>query len=144
MEIFIGDTYEIMSGRALDGILDITQGLKDPVLCTASGDTPAGLYKELVKAAASVEWKMNDVSGWYFVGLDEWIGMNGHNEGSCRFHLNNQLFYPLRVPGEKIIFFDGTKEDLDGECERVENFIKKCGGIDIMAFLGLEEMAMWE
>jgi glucosamine-6-phosphate isomerase len=141
MEIFIGDTYEIMSRRALDDILAITQGLKHPVLCTASGDTPAGLYRELVqaelvKAGSPVNRKRIDVSSWYFVGLDEWVGMNGHNEGSCRFHLNNQLFYPLGVAEEKIVFFDGTKKDLDGECEHVENFIQKCGGIDI-AILGL-------
>jgi glucosamine-6-phosphate isomerase len=136
MDIFICDTYEIMSSRALDEILAIAQGLKDPVLCPASGDTPAGLYKELVNAAGSVNLKMNDISGWRYVGLDEWVGMNGHNEGSCRFHLNNQLFYPLRVPEEKIVFFDGTKDDLDGECENVENFIQKSGGIDI-AILGL-------
>jgi glucosamine-6-phosphate isomerase len=136
MEIFIGDTYEIMSRRALDDILAITQGLKHPVLCTASGDTPAGLYRELVKAGSPVNRNSIDVSGWYFVGLDEWVGMNGHNQGSCRFHLNNQLFYPLGVAEERIVFFDGTKEDLDGECEDVENNIQKWGGMDI-AILGL-------
>ena len=49
MKIFVGDTYEKMSRQAVGDILELTQYLKNPVLCTASGDTPAGLYKELIR-----------------------------------------------------------------------------------------------
>ena len=133
MKVFIGDTYEIMSGKALADLMALTRGLKNPVLCTASGDTPAGLYKELVNQVNS---QGKTISGWYFAGLDEWVGMNGHDEGSCRFHLNNQLFYPLQVAEDRIAFFDGRKNDLDKECERIDNFIGQHGAIDI-AILGL-------
>lgn len=49
MKFFIGDTYEAMSKKAADDITALTQSLKNPILCTASGDTPAGLYKQLIK-----------------------------------------------------------------------------------------------
>jgi glucosamine-6-phosphate isomerase len=133
MKIFIGDEYEIMSEKALDDLMSITQGLKNPVLCVASGDTPAGLYKALVNR---VNTKGKTISGWYFAGLDEWVGMNGNDEGSCRFHVNDQLFYPLKVAEDKIGFFDGRKKDLDKECEHIEDFIRQHGGLDI-AILGL-------
>ena len=133
MKIFTGDTYETMSRQAAGDIITLTQSLKNPVLCTASGDTPAGLYKELIN---EVNQKKIDVSGWYFVSLDEWIGLNGDDEGSCRFHLNNQLFNPLQVAKDNIGFFDGREKDLNKECENMENFIRQHGGITI-AILGL-------
>jgi len=133
MKIIISNTYEAMSKKAADDITDLTQSLINPVLCTASGDSPAGLYKELIR---QVNEKNIDVSGWYFVSLDEWLGMNGHDEGSCRFHLNNQLFHPLQVAENNIVFFDGRAKDPEMECDRIENFITGHSGIDI-AIVGL-------
>ena len=133
MKIFIGDTYETMSRQAAGDIIALTESIKNPVLCTASGDTPVGLYNELIN---EVTHKKIDVSGWYFVSLDEWVGLNGDDEGSCRFHLNNQLFNPLQVAKDNIGFFDGREKDLNKECENVENFIRQHGGITI-AILGL-------
>src|SRR4051812_40243793 len=108
MKIFVGDTYEAMSAQATDDIITLTGDLKNPVLCTASGDTPKGLYRELVNR---VNKKEIDVSGWYFVSLDEWLGLNGDDEGSCRFHLNDQLFNPLRTEKDNIGFFDGRAKN---------------------------------
>ncbi|MEO8764484.1 MAG: glucosamine-6-phosphate deaminase [Ginsengibacter sp.] len=133
MKIFVGDSYEAMSRQAMGDTLALTEALKNPVLCTASGDTPAGLYKEL---ASEVHQKKIDISGWYFVGLDEWLGMNGDDEGSCRFHLNNQLFNPLGVASDRISFFDGRAREPGEECENVEAFIREHGGITV-AVLGL-------
>ena len=48
MEIFITDTYESMSKQAAGAVIELVQSTINPLLCTASGDTPAGLYKELV------------------------------------------------------------------------------------------------
>jgi galactosamine-6-phosphate isomerase len=62
--------------------------------------------------------------------------MNGKAEGSCRFHLNNELFNPLEIPAERICFFDGRADNLEMECTEVENFIKTHGGIDV-AIVGL-------
>ena len=133
MEIFIGKTYELMCRKALEKIVELTAFNTLPLLCTASGDTPAGLYKQLV---SGVNQKKIDVSNWLFISLDEWMGMNGNDEGSCRFHLNYQLFVPLEVKDEQISFFDGKAKDPLKECERVENFISKNGGIDI-AIVGI-------
>ncbi|MBL0356389.1 MAG: hypothetical protein IPP72_05625 [Chitinophagaceae bacterium] len=42
-----------------------------------------------------------DITNWKILGLDEWVGLNGNDEGSCRFHLNNQLFHPLKINNVK-------------------------------------------
>ena len=133
MKIFIGETYELMCRSALEKIVELTALFKHPLLCTASGDTPAGLYKQLV---SDVQQKKIDVSQWLYIGLDEWMGMNGNDEGSCRFHLNNQLLTPLKVKEEQISFFDGKAIEPVKECEKAENYISRNRGIDI-AIVGI-------
>ncbi|HEY9342843.1 MAG TPA: glucosamine-6-phosphate deaminase [Hanamia sp.] len=133
MNLFISNTYESMSAKAAEAVMQIMQSKRNPLLCPASGDSPTGLYKELIHDASKFK---RDISGWYFVGLDEWLGMNGDDEGSCRFHLNNQLFNPLHISENNICFFDGKTKDLNAECDKVESFITKHGGIDV-AIVGL-------
>lgn len=133
MKIFVSDTYEAMSKQTAADVILLMQSYKNPLICTASGDTPAGLYKEII---IQVNKKQLDVTDWSFIGLDEWVGMNGNDEGSCRFHLNHQLFHPLQIANDKICFFDGRAKDLQLECQQVENFIVQHEGIDV-AILGL-------
>jgi glucosamine-6-phosphate isomerase len=133
MEIFIAYTYEGISKKAANDVIEIMRSFKNPLLCVASGDTPAGLYKEIVDKVNKNEL---DSSDWSFVGLDEWIGLNETDEGSCQFHLNNQLFHPLQIAKSKICFFDGRAKDLNKECEDVESFILQYGGINV-SILGL-------
>lgn len=130
MKIFVADTYEEFSKQAADDVITLLQPIKKPLICPASGDTPAGLYKYVTGKNET------DTSRWLFVGLDEWSGMDGTDEGSCRFHLDNQLFNPLRVSPKRICFFNGRAEDPDKECSDVEQYILKQGGIDL-AILGL-------
>lgn len=133
MQIIIADTYEAMSGHAAEDLLALLQSVSDPLICTASGASPVGLYKQLISRVKSLHI---DASSWSFVGLDEWKGMNGIDEGSCRYHLNNDLFNPLDVNAGNICFFDGRAEDLKLECQRVEDFITQQNGIDV-AILGI-------
>jgi galactosamine-6-phosphate isomerase len=133
MQIKISDTYEIMSQLCVTDLLDKIKDIPEPLICTASGDTPKGMYHDLVNR---VRENKIDISNWRFIGLDEWAGMNGTDEGSCRWHLNNQLFRPLNIQNDQIIFFDGKATNLEGECARIEDYIKRKGGIDA-AILGL-------
>jgi glucosamine-6-phosphate isomerase len=133
MKIIIEDTYEQMSDRAAEMVAGLMQSKERPLLCAASGDTPAGLYKSLVDL---IRKKRMDYQSWNFVGLDEWMGMNGQDQGSCRYYLDQQLFKPLGIEDNRIIFFDGRATDPLVECEKVERFIESREGIDV-AVLGL-------
>lgn len=133
MNLFVYETYESMSARAAESVIEVIRSKKNAVLCTASGDSPAGLYKKLV---AYIRENNIDISGVRFIGLDEWLGMNGNDEGSCRYHLNNQLFQPLEIEEKNIAFFDGRASDPEAECERINHSINQFNGID-MAIVGL-------
>ena len=95
MKIEVSNTYEELSVRLADALLQAVNAKSNPLVCLASGDSPKGLYEELVKRIKKGE---ADISSWFFVGLDEWMNMNETDEGSCRFHLNQQFFHPLQIP----------------------------------------------
>jgi glucosamine-6-phosphate isomerase len=133
MKIHISDSYEEMSQQAASHVLEALAPVKNPLLCPASGDSPKGAYDHLT---AMIRQEGMDVSSWKFVGLDEWVGMNGSDEGSCRFYLDRQLFLPLNADQHHICFFDGKASDLQEECDRTEQFIHSNDGIDV-AVVGL-------
>ncbi|MEO8720525.1 MAG: glucosamine-6-phosphate deaminase [Ginsengibacter sp.] len=133
MKLVISDTYKLMSSKAAEEVIHLIQSFDKPVICPASGDSPSALYELLTKESSSTK---SIISQCYFVGLDEWAGMNESTEGSCRFHLNNQLFHPLNIAENQIYFFDGKAKNLNVECNRIEDFIYKSGGIDL-AIVGL-------
>ena len=133
MEIIISNNYEETSEKATDLIEALMKNKLKPLICVASGDSPAGIYKNFV---ARVNKNELDISQWQFLGLDEWVGLNGKDEGSCRYHLNAQLFNPLKIPNDKIHFFDGASHDLEQQCWITEAAIQKHEGIEV-AILGL-------
>lgn len=133
MEIRIYPDYATLSEKAAGHLLLLMSAYDKPLLCPASGDTPAGLYKVL---SARYQAREEDMSAWSFVGLDEWVGLNGTDEGSCRYFIDQTLFHPLQVGGERICFFDGRSANLPGECNDAEAFIQERGGIDV-AILGV-------
>ena len=49
MQITVSDTYKIMSKLCVTDLLNKLEYIKEPLICTASGDTPKGMYEELVK-----------------------------------------------------------------------------------------------
>ncbi|GAC1424951.1 MAG: glucosamine-6-phosphate deaminase [Flavisolibacter sp.] len=133
MEIFIETTYADLSSKIASDLISSLKLISSPLICAASGDSPIGFYKELEK---KVENNELDVSSWKFVGLDEWVGMNEKDEGSCQWHLNHQLFHPLKITENRICFFNGKAKDLDDECNKTEKFIQDNGGITL-AITGL-------
>lgn len=133
MQIFISDSYEEMCVKAANDIVEIIRPLSKLLFCVASGDSPKGLYKQLVKQRNN---SLLDISGWYFLGLDEWIGLGKNDEGSCRYMLDKDVFKPLQVKEEKICCFDGKTNDTYKECERIETFIQLHNGVDV-AILGI-------
>jgi len=133
MEIKIYNTYEQLSSEVADYTIQLMSAYDKPLFCPASGDTPAGLYRALAERCQD---KKCNVASWNFVGLDEWVGLNGTDGGSCRYSIDEELFHPLGISEDSICFFDGRSADLPKECAYTEQFIRDRSGIDV-AILGL-------
>lgn len=110
-------------------IIDTVRRKPDSTLCLAGGNSPLGVYKELVDASLRNEVSYNDC---HFVGLDEWVGLGKGDEGSCFETLNEHLFNPLNIQGNQIHFFNGTAPNLLEECKIADVMIDQLGGIDLM------------
>ena len=129
MQLQIFSDYQALSLHTAQHIVALLNQKPVSLICVASGDTPTGVYRELVRlvneGAASVAQCM-------FVGLDEWVGLGPENRGSCAHYLNRELFYPLGIGPDQFRLFDALAPDLDVECDRMNEFVVQGGGFDLM------------
>ena len=121
--------YEHLSRAVSDFIVDYVNQNPNSLLCLAGGHTPLRTFELLVEANKK---KLVNFEQCKFVSLDEWVGLGRDTKGSCKETLYNQLFEPLTINEDQICFFDGLSKDLDFECKRVDDFIRKNGSIDLV------------
>jgi glucosamine-6-phosphate isomerase len=121
-------SYEELSDKATEKIIEQVRKKPDSILCLAGGDTPIGTFERMVEAAKRGKI---DFSQCRFVGLDEWVGLGEENAGSCISYLNRHLFKPLSIQKENIAFFDAKADDLTTELTRINEFVRTYGPIDL-------------
>ncbi len=133
MRIIVVDNYDEMSKKA--ALMIASQVMLKPncVLGLATGDTPLGMYKELIKLYNKKEVDFNEVRTF---NLDEYYGINKENPQSYYNYMITNLFNSINVAGENINMPDGMAKDIDASCKGYENKIKVLGGID-MQVLGI-------
>lgn len=118
-----------MCRAAADIIVNQIKQKPDSLICLTSGDTPAGVYGLLVKYAS--EGKVDFEQTW-FVGLDEWVGMDKNDAGSCTNFLYEAFFTPANIDPLRMMVFDAKAADLDASCAAMNSFIKEHGPLAIM------------
>jgi glucosamine-6-phosphate isomerase len=129
MKVNIFSTYNEMSAATADFLIAHVLQKPNALLCLASGDTPTGTLKNLVNAA---QQHQADFSQSDFVGLDEWVGMDKSIEGSCQHYIYTNFFDLLKIPQEKIKFFNAKAHDLRAECRVIDKFIADKDQIDLL------------
>jgi glucosamine-6-phosphate isomerase len=129
MEVRVYKDYDELSRATSDLIGGYIAKKPDAMVCIASGHTPVGTFQCLVQ---DVKAGMLDLSKTTFVSLDEWIGVDPTDPGSCLAMLKKDFFDHLSLRKEQVQFFDVTVKNLQGECDRINNLIAKNGGLDIM------------
>lgn len=118
-----------MSATVADIVLDQVATKADSILCFPSGDSPTGMLNILVKR---VKEKKADFSRCKFVGLDEWVGMDRHDPGSCQHYMYEKFFNPAGIRNDQIIFFNAKAKDLKAECKMVDDFILSHKRLDLI------------
>jgi glucosamine-6-phosphate deaminase len=99
------------------------------VLGLATGSTPIGVYRELIR--------MHREEGLSFRGvitfnLDEYFPMRGESIHSYRRFMWENLFSQIDIDPQNVHIPQGDvpREDIDDECRRYEDDIVRAGGID--------------
>ncbi|TWR28973.1 glucosamine-6-phosphate deaminase [Mucilaginibacter pallidiroseus] len=129
MQVKVFSDYDAMSKAVADMVAKQLAEKPDSLICFPSGDSPTGMLKHLVDAANNGDV---DLSKCAFVGLDEWVGMDENDFGSCKYYLKHNLFDKLLTQPKEVTLFDAKAPDLEAECKRINKYIAAKGGLDMM------------
>ena len=99
MEIIIAETYEEMSRIAADMIERQLMRKPSSVLGLATGSTPVGLYRELVRRHKE---QGLDFSKVITFNLDEYLDLRPSHPQSYRYFMNENLFNHINVDPKNI------------------------------------------
>lgn len=98
------------------------------VLGLATGNTMEPLYAKL--AEMHNDEKL-DFSLCRTFNLDEYVGLPVEHRNSYRHYMNKHLFSKINIDLRNTHLPHGMAKDLDKDCEKYEEKIKDCGGIDL-------------
>lgn len=133
MRIIVVDSYEEMSKKAAMMVASQVMLKPDSVLGLATGDTPLGMYKELISLYNKNEVDFKEVTTF---NLDEYYGLNRENSESYYSYMINNLFKHININMENINVPNGMAKDVEATCAGYEDKIKEAHGID-MQVLGI-------
>ncbi len=136
MKFITVDTYEKLSRQAAN-IISAQVILKpDSVLGLATGSSPLGTYKQLIKWYEIGDIDFSNVTT---VNLDEYVGLDGKNEQSYRYFMNKNFFEHINIDLGNTFVPNGCAVDLESEGRRYDEHIAVLGGIDLQLLgIGLD------
>ena len=128
MEVVISSSYEGMSEAAAQVVADVLNTKPDAVLGLATGSTPLGLYKQLVRMHRDEGLDFSQVTSF---NLDEYVGLPGDHPQSYHYFMNENLFNHINIPKQNIHIPSGTTHNYQAFCAWYERRIEECGGIGL-------------
>lgn len=111
MRIIVCKDYEEMSKKAGEIVKDVVARLHQAKLGLATGSTPKGLYKELIRMNKEGEI---DFSHAQTVNLDEYVGIDESNIQSYHYYMYDKLFNHINIRPENI-HIPSSKDKTDEE-----------------------------
>ena len=128
MRIIKAKDYADMSRKAANIIAAQVILKPDCVLGLATGSTPIGTYKELIKGYENGDLDFSLVKT---ANLDESRGLEKANDQSYDPFLKANLFNHININFDNLNIPDGENPDAEAECARYEAVVKALGGQDL-------------
>ena len=128
MRIIKAKDYADMSRKAANIIAAQVIMKPDCVLGLATGSTPIGTYKELIKAYENGDLDFSQVKT---ANLDEYRGLEKTNDQSYDYFMKENLFNHININFDNLNIPNGEKPDAEEECARYEAVVKALGGQDL-------------
>lgn len=128
MRIIKVKDYDEMSRVAAGFISSMVILKPDCVLGLATGSTPEGTYKELIKAYNDGTLDFSDIKS---VNLDEYHGLASDNDQSYHYYMEDKLFNHINIKKENYYLPNGLAQDTAKECARYNDVITSLGGVDL-------------
>lgn len=121
-------SYEEMSKMAADLFINHIKNNSKSVIGLATGGTPEGFYKELVKSYTS---RKVSYARTVSFNLDEYVGVTAESEASYHHYMKKHLFNYIDIKRENIYLPNGDTPNLEKAVREYERQIEESGGIDI-------------
>ena len=128
MRLMITESYEELSKAAAEEFAKVIKEKPNAVLGLATGGSPVGMYKELIKMYEKNELDFSKVTT---VNLDEYIGLNPEHNQSYRHFMNENLFNHININIANTFVPNGLADNLEVECKEYDKKSMGLGGIDI-------------
>ena len=128
MRIIKAKDYADMSRKAANIIAAQVILKPDCVLGLATGSTPIGTYKELIKGYENGDLDFSLVKT---ANLDEYRGLEKTNDQSYDYFMKANLFNHININFDNLNIPNGENPDADAECKRYEEVVKALGGQDL-------------
>ncbi len=133
MNLIKTDSYEAMSKEAAKLIAAQMTAKPNSILGLATGSSPIGTYKELIRMNEAGEIDFSDITT---VNLDEYVGLPRENDQSYYYFMNDNLFNHVNIDKARTHVPSGMAADAEAECSGYEALIQSLGGVDLQ-LLGL-------
>jgi len=130
MLVIVKENYEEMSKEAARIVAELVRKKPDAVIGFATGSTPLGLYKELIRMHREDGLDFSKITTF---NLDEYVGLSPTHPQSYHYFMWENLFKHINVDPRNVHIPDGMvdEDDIDVHCEWYEKRIKEVGGIDL-------------
>ena len=128
MKLIVVENYEEMSKLAAENIKEVINAKQNAILGLATGSTPMGTYKELIRMNQNNEVDFSEVKT---VNLDEYVGLSEKDPQSYRYFMNENLFNHINIRKENTFVPNGLAKDIEEEVKNYDRRIDALGGIDI-------------
>jgi glucosamine-6-phosphate deaminase len=128
MEIIVRDSVEDMSKTAARVVARIVNSKPNAVLGLATGSTPLGLYRELVRMHKEEGLDFSQVTTF---NLDEYVGLTQQHPQSYHYFMHENLFKHINIAKQNIYIPSGTTDNYQAFCAWYEQRIEDSGGIDL-------------
>ena len=133
MRILKARDYDHMSRQAAN-IISAQVILKpDCVLGLATGSSPLGIYRQLIKWYDKGDIDFSQVRT---VNLDEYVGLGEEDDQSYHYFMRKNFFEHINIDLSNTNIPNGKNPVAEDECARYDKVIKGLGGIDLQ-LLGL-------
>lgn len=128
MRIIRAKDYEDMSRKAANIISSVMTLKPDCVLGLATGSSPVGTYKHLIRRYENGDLDFSRVTS---VNLDEYKGLDRENSQSYYYFMRENLFSHVNIRMENTYIPDGTEADSEKACSAYNEILHNVGSVDL-------------
>ena len=120
MKIIITKNYDEMSEKAFEVMAEIVKHKPDAIIGLATGSTPIGLYKNMIK-----DHKENGTSykNIKTTNLDEYAGLDYSSDQSYIYFMRENLFDHIDIDLKNTNIENGKATDRQAECDRYNELL---------------------